>query len=45
METMTVKINKDLWKKLKLEAVEKETTIQELASKYINEGLKKEEGK
>ena len=45
METMTVKINKDLWKMLKMKAVENDTTIQELASKYIEEGIKKEEGK
>ena len=45
METMTVKISKDLWKMLKIKSVEKDTTIQELASKYIMEGLKKEEGK
>lgn len=40
-----VKLNDDTWKALKIMAAEKETTMIELAEKYIMEGLKKEEGK
>jgi hypothetical protein len=38
-----VKLNDDIWKALKIMAAKKETTMVDLASKYILEGIKKEE--
>jgi len=39
-----IRIKNDLWKRLKIASVEKETSIKTLAEIYIRQGLEKENG-
>jgi hypothetical protein len=37
-----IKVNEKIWKELKIRSAQEETTMGNLAEKYIREGLKKE---